>query len=89
MSQGGAEPTHREGAGVRELVLVRIKADSKTRSEIMQICDIFRAKIVNVAHDALIVEITGDEAKISAFLKLIEAFGILELARTGQLAFMR
>jgi acetolactate synthase-1/3 small subunit len=80
----------KEGQAVqRELVLARIKADSKTRSEIMQICDIFRAKIVNVAHDAFIVEITGDEAKISAFLKLIEAFGILELARTGQLAFKR
>jgi len=80
----------KEGQAVqRELVLARIKADSKTRSEIMQICDIFRAKIVNVAHDALIVEITGDEAKISAFLKLVEAFGILELARTGQLAFKR
>ena len=80
----------KEGQAVqRELVLARVKADSKTRSEIMQICDIFRAKIVNVAHDALIVEITGDEAKISAFLKLVEAFGILELARTGQLAFKR
>ena len=80
----------KEGQAVqRELVLARIKADSKTRSEIMQICDIFRAKIVNVAHDALIIEITGDEAKISAFLKLVEAFGILELARTGQLAFKR
>ncbi len=80
----------KEGQAVqRELLLLKIKADSKTRSEIMQICDIFRAKIVNVAHDALIVEITGDESKLSAFLKLIEAFGILEIARTGQLALTR
>lgn len=80
----------KEGQAVqRELLLVKVKADSKTRSEIMQICDIFRAKIVNVAHESLIAEITGDEGKLSAFLKLIEAFGIIELARTGQLALMR
>ncbi len=76
-------------AVVRELVLVKIKADSKVRSEIMQICDIFRAKIVNVAQDAVIVEVTGDEAKTGAFLKLVDDFGILELARTGQLALKR
>ncbi|HRP06103.1 MAG TPA: acetolactate synthase small subunit [Opitutaceae bacterium] len=76
-------------AVVRELVLVKIKADSEVRSEIMQICDIFRAKIVNVAQDAVIVEVTGDEAKTAAFLKLVEDFGILELARTGQLALKR
>ena len=80
----------KEGQAVmRELVLVKIKADARTRSEIMQICDIFRAKVVNVAHDALIVEVTGDEGKTAAFLRLVEAFGILELARTGQLALKR
>ena len=79
-----------EGQAVsRELVLIKVKADSKTRSEIMQISDIFRTKIVNVAHDSLIIEMTGDDAKVSAFLKLIEPFGILELARTGALAQMR
>ena len=80
----------KEGQAVdRELVLLRVKADSKTRSEIMQICDIFRAKIVNVAREEVIIEITGDEGKIAAFLGLIETFGILELARTGQLALKR
>jgi acetolactate synthase-1/3 small subunit len=79
-----------EGQAVqREMLLAKVKADSKSRSEIMQFCDIFRAKIVNVAQEAVIVEITGDEGKIAAFLKLIESFGILELARTGQLALMR
>jgi acetolactate synthase I/III small subunit len=79
-----------EGQAVsRELVLIKVKADSKTRSEIMQISDIFRTKIVNVAHDSLIIEMTGDEGKVSAFLKLVEPFGILELARTGALAQMR
>jgi len=80
----------KEGQAVqRELLLAKIKADAKTRSEIMQICDIFRAKIVNVAQDSVIVELTGDEGKISAFLKLVEAFDIIELARTGQLALTR
>jgi acetolactate synthase-1/3 small subunit len=80
----------KEGQAVsRELVLVRIKADGRTRPEVMQICDIFRAKIVNVAHADVIIEITGDENKITAFLGLVEPFGILELARTGQLALKR
>lgn len=80
----------KEGQAVsRELVLAKVRADSKTRSEIMQICDIFRAKIVHVSHDSVIVEITGDEGKVSAFLGLVEAFGIIELARTGQLALRR
>jgi acetolactate synthase-1/3 small subunit len=80
----------KEGQAVsRELVLVKIKADGKTRPEIMQICDIFRAKIVSVGHKDVIVEATGDESKVTAFLGLIEPFGILELARTGQLALKR
>ena len=79
-----------EGQAVsRELVLIKVKADSRTRSEIMQISDIFRTKIVNVSHESVIIEMTGDDAKVSAFLKLVEPFGILELARTGALAQMR
>ncbi len=79
-----------EGQAVsRELVLIKVKADTKTRSEIMQISDIFRTKIVNVAHESLIIEMTGDDSKVSAFLKLVEPFGIIELARTGALAQMR
>ncbi|GAB5560979.1 MAG: acetolactate synthase small subunit [Synoicihabitans sp.] len=76
-------------AVLRELVLAKIKADTSTRSEIIQICDIFRAKIVNVAAEEVIVEMTGNKNKVSAFLGLIEPFGIVELARTGQLALTR
>jgi acetolactate synthase-1/3 small subunit len=76
-------------AVVRELILVKVKASSKTRSEIMQICSIFRAKIVNVGKDSVIVEATGDEGKIAAILDLLVPFGILELARTGVLALKR
>ena len=76
-------------AVIRELVLVKVRADAKSRSEIMQISDIFRSKIVNVAQDDVIIELTGDEGKVGAFLALIEPFGIIELSRTGQLALTR
>lgn len=76
-------------AVIRELMLVKVRADSKTRSEVMQICDIFRTKIVNVSHDSVIIEVTGDESKAGAFLKLLEPFGVIELARTGVLALKR
>jgi acetolactate synthase I/III small subunit len=79
-----------EGQAVeRELLLCKVGATSETRSEIIQICDIFRAKIINVAADSLIVESTGDESKLTAFLGLLQPFGIIELARTGKLAMRR
>ena len=73
----------------RELVLIKVGVDAKTRSEVMQICDIFRAKIVDVAQKALTVEITGNESKISAFLDLMEPFGIRDITRTGKVAMPR
>jgi acetolactate synthase-1/3 small subunit len=80
----------KEGQAVqRELVLVKVKASAKSRSEVMQICEIFRTKIVNVDHNELIVELVGDSAKVTAFLELLAPFGILELARTGTLALKR
>lgn len=73
----------------RELVLVKVKASAKTRSEVMQICEIFRTKIVNVDHNELIVELVGDAGKVTAFLDLLAPFGILEIARTGTLALKK
>ncbi len=73
----------------RELVLVKINCDAKNRSEVMQICDIFRAKIVDVAHKSLAIEITGNESKITKFLELMEPFGIRDLTRTGKVAMPR
>jgi len=73
----------------RELVLLKIGATAKARPEIMQICDIFRAKIVDVAHETLTIEITGDESKIGAFIELIEPFGIRDITRTGKVAMPR
>jgi acetolactate synthase, small subunit len=80
----------REGEYVdRELVLVKVAVDSKSRAEVMQITDIFRAKIVDVQQKTLTVEITGDESKISKFLELMNAFGIIDLTRTGKAAMPR
>ncbi len=73
----------------RELVLIKVGVDTKTRPEVMQICDIFRAKIVDVAHKALTVEITGNEPKVAAFLELMEPFGIRDITRTGKVAMPR
>jgi acetolactate synthase-1/3 small subunit len=80
----------REGQAVaRELVLAKVRADAKTRSEIVQIADIFRAKIVNLTPENLIIELTGTDDKITALLGLLEPFGIIEIARTGRLALQR
>jgi acetolactate synthase-1/3 small subunit len=73
----------------RELVLIRVKADAKARSEIMQICDIFRAKIIDVQPKRLAIEVTGSESKIDKFLALMERFGITDLTRTGKIALSR
>jgi len=73
----------------RELVLVKVAVDKQSRAELIQICDIFRAKIINVASESLTIEITGDDGKISAFLGLLEQFSIIELARTGKVALSR
>ena len=73
----------------RELLMVKLNASSETRSEILQICDIFRAKIIDASLTSVIVEVTGNEGKIKAFYELIEPFGISELARTGNLALER
>lgn len=79
----------RDEAVERELLLVKLAADSENRSEIIQICDIFRAKIINAHKDSMILELTGDEGKVRAFLDMIEQFEILELSRTGKLALER
>jgi len=76
-------------AVMRELVLVKVRANAQSRPEVVQIADIFRAKIVNLNHENLIIELTGDDEKITALLGLLEPFGILELARTGRLALKR
>jgi len=73
----------------RELVLMRVNVTAKTRSEVLQICDVFRAKIVDVRLDKLVIEITGNEGKIAKFISLMEHFGIAEITRTGKVALSR
>jgi acetolactate synthase-1/3 small subunit len=73
----------------RELALIKVKATSATRSEIIEIADIFRANIVDVAPDSLTIEITGDEDKIDSLFNLLRGFGIKEIARTGRIAMVR
>ncbi len=73
----------------RELSLVRVSATAATRSEIIQIVDIFRANIVDVGHDSLIIEVTGDEDKLESLVTLLKPFGVLEIMRSGRLAMVR
>lgn len=73
----------------RELVLVKVSVDSKSRAEVMQITDIFRAKIVDVQPKSLTIEITGNESKVEKFLHLMKTFGVLALTRTGKVALPR
>ncbi len=73
----------------RELTLVKVAADKNTRGELFQICNVFRAKIVDVAVDSVIIEMTGDEEKIEALLRMLRPFGIKEMCRTGIVAMAR
>src|SRR5947207_14716152 len=73
----------------RELVLANVGVESETRAEVMQITDIFRAKIVDVQPKTLTIEITGNESKVEKFLHLMGTFGISELTRTGKVAMAR
>ena len=73
----------------RELILIKIRTNPATRPEIMQIVEVFKGKVVNVHIDELTVELSGRSAKIDAFIQLMEAFGIIEIARTGRVAVCR
>ena len=73
----------------RELALIKVTADSDNRAEIIQIADIFRARIIDVAPKSMTVEVTGDEGKVEAIEKLLRQFGIKEMVRTGKIAMVR
>ena len=72
-----------EDSVYRELIMVKVRANKTERTEIISVADIFRAKIVDVEKDSLMVELTGNGSKVDAFLELLEGYEILELARTG------
>jgi acetolactate synthase I/III small subunit len=73
----------------RELVLIKVKADNNVRADIVQIVDIFRARIVDIGRTSLIIEATGDQRKIDALEDSFRPFGIIELVRTGKVAMAR
>jgi acetolactate synthase-1/3 small subunit len=73
----------------RELAMIKVRSDVSSRSEIMQIADIFRARIIDVAPKSMTIEITGDDTKIEAIEQLLRPFGIKEMVRTGKIALKR
>ncbi len=80
------EPT---SAVQRELLLVKVRADASTRGQVLETVQLFRAKVVDVATDAVTVEVTGNAEKIEAFLRVLEPFGIRELVQSGMVAMGR
>ncbi|AZS44007.1 MULTISPECIES: acetolactate synthase small subunit [Microbacterium] len=73
----------------REHMLVKVRADNQTRSNVIEVVNLFRASVVDYATDALVVEVTGDRGKVDAFLKALEPFGVKELAQSGMVAIGR
>jgi len=78
-----------ENAVQRELLLVKVRADADSRGQVLEIATLFKAKTVDVAPDSLTIEVTGDMEKLEAFLRLVEPFGIRELAQSGMVALGR
>ncbi|WAS04770.1 acetolactate synthase small subunit [Gloeomargaritales cyanobacterium VI4D9] len=73
----------------RELMLIKVNATPLTRREIIEIAQVFRARVVDLAEDSLTVEVTGDPGKMVAIVQMLQKFGIREIARTGKIALVR
>jgi acetolactate synthase-1/3 small subunit len=73
----------------REMLLIKVNLSRKTRAELIEVVDIFRAKIIDVGKNSMTVEITGKDNKIQAFIDLVKPFGIIEIVRTGKIAIAR
>jgi len=73
----------------REHLLIKVKVDNQTRSQILEAVTLFRARVVDVATDALVIEVTGDSGKVQAFLRVLEPYGIREIAQSGLIAIGR
>jgi acetolactate synthase-1/3 small subunit len=73
----------------RDLMLIKVQANSQQRVDVSLLVEMFRGRVVDVTHDALIIEVSGQEGKIEAFIDMMRPFGIVELARTGRIALVR
>lgn len=78
-----------EQSVAREHMLIKVRVDNSTRSQVLEAVSLFRARVVDVATEALIIEVTGDSGKINAFLKVLEPYGIKEIAQSGAIAMGR
>ncbi|MCQ2508696.1 MAG: acetolactate synthase small subunit [Dorea sp.] len=78
-----------EDSVYRELILVKVRANAAQRAEIISVADVFRAKIIDVEKDSMIIELTGNQGKLEAFLNLLDGYEILELAKTGITGLLR
>jgi len=76
-------------AVVRDLALIKVRANGKDRSEVMSLVETFRARVVDVRLDTLIIEVTGTEEKVNGLVEVLRPFGIVEMVRTGQVAMVR
>jgi acetolactate synthase I/III small subunit len=83
------EDTTHAATLVRELALVKVRTDGTTRGEVMRLCDVFRARVVDVGPEALVAEITGGGDKIDGLVDVLRPFGIVEMVRTGAVAMLR
>ena len=78
-----------KAAVFRDLAMIKVAADAESRTHIMQLVDVFRARVVDVAPDSLIIEITGTEDKLDGLLEVLRPYGVIEMVRTGQVAMAR
>lgn len=85
----GVEDVTHKSAVTRELALIKVRANNGNRASVMQLVDIYRASVVDVDLDALIIQIVGPEERVDSFIKLLENFGIEEMVRTGRVAMVR
>ncbi|MEP7356274.1 MAG: acetolactate synthase small subunit [Anaerolineales bacterium] len=83
------EDVSNEPTVVRDLALIKVSANGATRAEVMQLCEVFRARVVDVGNESLIIEITGTEDKLDSLAEVLRPFGIIEMVRTGIVAMLR
>jgi acetolactate synthase-1/3 small subunit len=83
------EDTTEAATMLRELALIKVRADTASRSEVIRLCDVFRARVIDVGPEALVAEITGTEDKIDGLVDVLRPFGIVEMVRTGVVAMVR